>query len=105
MDISTGEFSTAQFKDRESLESEMARYSPTEVIIPSENENISNWMMGMGVNTTPRESDSWAYPVAKKILEERFGSVSELNTYPMAITSAEQFYHMLKIHNLVIYRI
>ena len=47
MDISTGEFSTAQFKDRESLESEMVRYSPTEVIIPSENENISNWMMAM----------------------------------------------------------
>jgi DNA mismatch repair protein MutS len=88
MDISTGEFSTAQFKDREALESELARFSPAEVIIPANNENISNWMLAMGIHTTPRESESWAYPVAKKILEERFGSVSELNTYPMAVTSA-----------------
>ena len=88
MDISTGEFSTAQFKDREALESELARFSPSEVIIPANNENISNWMLAMGIHTTPRESESWAYPVAKKILEERFGSVSELNTYPMAVTSA-----------------
>jgi DNA mismatch repair protein MutS len=88
MDISTGEFSTAQFRDRESLESEMARYSPTEVIIPEGNENIANWMMALGVNTTPRKSDAWMYPAAKKILEERFGSVEELKTYPMAVTVA-----------------
>ena len=88
MDISTGEFSTAQFRDRESLESEMARYSPAEVIIPEGNENIANWMMALGVNTTPRKADAWMYPAAKKILEERFGSVEELKTYPMAITVA-----------------
>ena len=70
------------------MESELARFSPAEVIIPANNENISNWMLAMGIHTTPRESESWAYPVAKKILEERFGSVSELNTYPMAVTSA-----------------
>ena len=88
MDISTGEFSTAQFRDREALESEMARYSPAEVIIPDGNENIENWMMALGMNTTPRKADSWMYPVAKKILEERFGNVEELKTYPMAITAA-----------------
>ena len=88
MDISTGEFSTAQFRDREALESEMARYSPAEVIIPDGNENIKNWMMALGMNTTPRKADSWMYPVAKKILEERFGNVEELKTYPMAITAA-----------------
>jgi len=88
MDISTGEFSTAQFRDRESLESEMARYSPAEVIIPEGNENIANWMMALGVNSTPRKADAWMYPAAKKILEERFGSVEELKTYPMAITVA-----------------
>ena len=88
MDISTGEFSTAQFRDRESLESEMARYSPAEVIIPEGNENIANWMMALGVNTTPRKADVWMYPAAKKILEERFGSVEELKTYPMAVTVA-----------------
>ncbi|MED6306093.1 MAG: hypothetical protein VX898_04110 [Candidatus Thermoplasmatota archaeon] len=88
MDISTGEFSTAQFRDRESLESEMARYSPAEVIIPDENENIANWMMALGMNTTPRKAESWMYPVSKKILEERFGNVEELKTYPMAITAA-----------------
>ncbi len=88
MDISTGEFSTAQFRDRESLESEMARYSPAEVIIPDGNENIANWMMALGMNTTPRKADSWMYPVSKKILEERFGNVEELKTYPMAITAA-----------------
>ena len=102
MDISTGEFSTAQFKDREALESELARFSPAEVIIPANNENISNWMLAMGIHTTPRESESWAYPVAKKILEERFGSVSELNTYPMAVTSAGAILSYVKIHNLVI---
>jgi len=88
MDISTGEFSTAQFRDRESLESEMARYSPAEVIIPDGNENIANWMMALGMNTTPRKAESWMYPVSKKILEERFGNVEELKTYPMAITAA-----------------
>ena len=88
MDISTGEFSTAQFRDRESLESEMARYSPAEVIIPDGNENIANWMMALGMNTTPRKAKSWMYPVSKKILEERFGNVEELKTYPMAITAA-----------------
>ena len=88
MDISTGEFSTAQFRDRETLESEMARYSPAEVIIPEGNENIANWMMALGVNTTPRKADAWMYPAAKKILEERFGSVEELKTYPMAVTVA-----------------
>ena len=88
MDISTGEFSTTQFRDRESLESEMARYSPAEVIIPEGNENIANWMMALGVNTTPRKADVWMYPAAKKILEERFGSVEELKTYPMAVTVA-----------------
>ena len=98
MDISTGEFSTAQFKDREALESELARFSPSEVIIPANNENISNWMLAMGINTTPRESESWAYPVAKKILEERFGSVSELNTYPMAVTSAGAILSLSLIH-------
>ena len=98
MDISTGEFSTAQFKDREVLESELARFSPAEVIIPANNENISNWMLAMGIHTTPRESESWAYPVAKKILEERFGSVSELNTYPMAVTSAGAILSLSLIH-------
>ena len=88
MDISTGEFSTAQFKDREGLESEMIRYAPAEVIIPDGNENIENWMMALGVNTTPRKTDSWMYPIAKKILEKRFGSVEELKTYPMAVTAA-----------------
>jgi len=88
MDISTGEFSTAQFKDREGLESEMIRYAPAEVIIPDGNENIENWMMALGVNTTPRKADSWMYPIAKKILEKRFGSVEELKTYPMAVTAA-----------------
>ena len=88
MDISTGEFSTAQFRDRESLESEMARYSPAEVIIPDGNENMANWMMALGMNTTPRKAESWMYPVSKKILEERFGNVEELKTYSMAITTA-----------------
>ncbi len=88
MDISTGEFSTAQFRDRESLESEMARYSPSEVIIPDGNENVENWMVALGMNITPRKADTWMYPLAKKVLEERFGSVEELQTYPMAITAA-----------------
>ena len=88
MDISTGEFATAQFRDRESLESEMMRYSPAEVIIPEGNENVENWMKALGVNITPCRADSWMYPVSKKALEERFGSVEELNTYPMAITAA-----------------
>ena len=88
MDISTGEFATAQFRDRESLESEMMRYSPAEVIIPEGNENVENWMKALGVNITPCKADSWMYPVSKKALEERFGSVEELNTYPMAITAA-----------------
>jgi len=88
MDISTGEFSTAQFRDREALESEMARYSPSEIIIPEGNENITNWMLALGVNITPRKADTWMYPMAKKILEERFGSVDELKTYPMAVTVA-----------------
>ena len=44
MDISTGEFSTAQFRDRESLESEMMRYAPSEVIVPEGNESVENWM-------------------------------------------------------------
>ena len=76
MDISTGEFATAQFKDRESLESEMMRYAPAEVIIPE------------GNNVTPCKEDTWLYPVSKKALEKRFGSVEELNTYPMAVTAA-----------------
>ena len=88
MDISTGEFATAQFGDRESLESEMMRYSPSEVIIPEGNENIENWMMALGVNTTPQKADSWMYPIAKKTLEKRFGSVEELKTYPMAVAAA-----------------
>ncbi|MDC0526345.1 DNA mismatch repair protein MutS [Euryarchaeota archaeon] len=88
MDISTGEFATAQFGDRESLESEMMRYSPSEVIVPEGNEHIENWMMALGVNTTPQKADSWMYPVAKKTLEKRFGSVEELKTYPMAIAAA-----------------
>ena len=45
-------------------------------------------MMALGMNTTPRKADSWLYPVSKKILEERFGNVEELKTYPMAITAA-----------------
>ena len=88
MDISTGEFATAQFADRESLESEMMRYSPSEVIIPEGNENIGNWMMALGVNTTPQKADTWMYPIAKKTLEKRFGSVDELKTYPMAVAAA-----------------
>ena len=88
MDISTGEFATAQFGDRESLESEMMRYSPSEVIVPEGNEHIENWMMALGVNTTPQKADSWMYPVAKKTLEKRFGSVEELKTYPMAVAAA-----------------
>ena len=88
MDISTGEFATAQFGDRESLESEMMRYSPSEVIVPEGNEHIENWMMALGVNTTPQKTDSWMYPVAKKTLEKRFGSVEELKTYPMAVAAA-----------------
>ena len=88
MDISTGEFATAQFRDRESLESEMARYSPAEVIIPDGNENVENWMVALGMNITPRKSDTWMYPLAKKVLEDRFGSVEELQTYPMAVTAA-----------------
>jgi DNA mismatch repair protein MutS len=88
MDISTGEFATAQFADRESLESEMMRYSPSEVIIPEGNENIGNWMMALGVNTTPQKADTWIYPIAKKTLEKRFGSVDELKTYPMAVAAA-----------------
>ena len=88
MDISTGEFATAQFRDRESLESEMARYSPAEVIIPDGNENVENWMVALGMNITPRKADTWMYPLAKKVLEDRFGSVEELQTYPMAVTAA-----------------
>ncbi len=88
MDISTGEFATAQFGDRESLESEMMRYAPSEVIVPEGNEHIENWMMALGVNTTPQKADSWMYPVAKKTLEKRFGSVEELKTYPMAVAAA-----------------
>ena len=88
MDISTGEFATAQFADRESLESEMMRYSPSEVIVPEGNENIGNWMMALGVNTTPQKADTWMYPIAKKTLEKRFGSVDELKTYPMAVAAA-----------------
>ena len=88
MDISTGEFATAQFADRESLESEMMRYSPSEVIVPEGNEHIENWMMALGVNTTPQKADAWMYPVAKKTLEKRFGSVEELKTYPMAVAAA-----------------
>ncbi len=88
MDISTGEFATAQFGDRESLESEMMRYSPSEVIVPEGNKHIENWMMALGVNTTPQKADSWMYPVAKKTLEKRFGSVEELKTYPMAVAAA-----------------
>jgi len=88
MDISTGEFATAQFADRESLESEMMRYSPSEVIVPEGNENIGNWMMALGVNTTPQKADTWMYPLAKKTLEKRFGSVDELKTYPMAVAAA-----------------
>jgi len=88
MDISTGEFATAQFGDRESLESEMMRYAPSEVIVPEDNEHIENWMMALGVNTTPQKADSWMYPVAKKTLEKRFGSVEELKTYPMAVAAA-----------------
>ena len=88
MDISTGEFATAQFKDRESLESEMMRYAPSEVIIPEGNENVENWMKALGINVTPCKEDTWLYPVSKKALEERFGSVEELNTYPMAVTAA-----------------
>ena len=88
MDISTGEFATAQFRDRESLESEMMRYAPSEVIVPEGNEHIENWMMALGVNTTPQKADSWMYPVAKKTLEKRFGSVEELKTYPMAVAAA-----------------
>ncbi len=88
MDISTGEFSTAQFRDRESLESEMMRYSPSEVIIPEGNENIENWMKALGMNITHCKAESWIYPTSKKILEERFGSVEELKTYPIAVTAA-----------------
>ena len=88
MDISTGEFATAQFRDRESLESEMMRYAPAEVIVPEGNESVENWMKALGVNITPCKADSWMYPVSKKALEERFGSVEELNTYPMAVTAA-----------------
>ena len=88
MDISTGEFATAQFRDRESLESEMMRYAPAEVIVPEGNENVENWMKALGVNITPCKADSWMYPVSKKTLEERFGNVEELNTYPMAVTAA-----------------
>ena len=88
MDISTGEFATAQFRDRESLESEMMRYAPAEVIVPEGNEDVENWMKALGVNITPCKADSWMYPVSKKALEERFGSVEELNTYPMAVTAA-----------------
>lgn len=88
MDISTGEFATAQFGDRESLESEMMRYSPSEVIVPEGNEHIENWMTALGVNTTPQKADAWMYPIAKKTLEKRFGSIEELKTYPMAVAAA-----------------
>ena len=88
MDISTGEFATAQFGDRESLESEMMRYSPSEVIVPEGNGHIENWMTALGVNTTPQKADAWMYPIAKKILEKRFGSIEELKTYPMAVAAA-----------------
>ena len=88
MDISTGEFATAQFKDRESLESEMMRYAPSEVIIPEGNENVEKLDESIRNQCNLRKEDTWLYPVSKKALEERFGSVEELNTYPMAVTAA-----------------
>ena len=79
MDISTGEFATAQFRDRESLESEMMRYAPAEVIVPEGSENVENSPVEISIIAKPSPS-SVSLIDAKKLLE--FLSIVPSTTVP-----------------------
>ena len=88
LDISTGDFAAAQYRSREALEAELARYRPAEVLAPAEATELTEWLRARGLLVTPHAGDDWLHPVASAALTARFDDPEPLVAHPLAVGAA-----------------
>ena len=88
LDISTGDFAAAQYRSREALEAELARYRPAEVLAPAEATELTEWLRARGLLVTPHAGDDWLHPVASAALTARFDDPEPLAAHPLAVGAA-----------------
>jgi len=78
IDTSTGEFFTTQIDDENKLQAEILRYSPAEIILPSEFDKNFETQLKKIISTTVHSYDSlyFDFEYGKRLLLEHFNVIS-----------------------------